>query len=500
VPLCVRREPRYSRQVLRGLLFAAVAALALALAPAGVAGGPTMRVGAAEDFVKGKTLVEARAKMTLARLAGFDTIRITAIWAPGETEPSDTEAAVIKNAADAARLSGIELVVAVYHRGSRTTPLTEEHRAEFAQFAAAVARANPSLRHFVIGNEPNLNGFWMPQFNEDGTSASPAAYLPLLAETYDALKDVSPRIVVAGVALSPRGGDNPALARHTHSPTRFLRELGAAYKASERTRPIMDQLAIHPYGTNSSQAPQDQVHPRTTTIAIGDYEKLVALLAEAFDGTPQPGATLPILYSEYGIESLIPASKADLYTGAEPTTTRPVPEATQGAYYRQAIGMAFCQPNVVGILLFHVADEPGLPQWQSGVYYVDGTPKTSLPAVRRAAEESRRGVVARCPDLKLTPRFVRRAWPSGSALRADGPLRTTFVCTIDCAWRLELVASAGGKVVKQATGRAVGRRATQAVLPPRRVAPGRYRLRLTLTAPVNPGSPFRVMSPVLLLR
>lgn len=481
-------------------MLAAAAASVLALASPGHAGGPAMRIGAAEDFVKQKTLVEARAKMTLARLAGFDTIRITAIWAPGETEPSETEALVIENAAAAAGLSGIDVVVAVYHRGSRTTPLTEEDRAEFAQFAAAVASANSSLRHFVIGNEPNLNGFWMPQFNEDGTSASPAGYLPLLAETYDALKAVSPRIVVAGGALSPRGGDNPALARHTHSPTRFLRELGAAYRASGRTTPIMDQLAIHPYGTNSSQAPRAAVNPRTTTIAIGDYEKLVALLGEAFDGTAQPGSTLPILYAEYGIESLVPDAKAEHYTGVEPTTTRPVAEATQGAYYRQAVELAFCQPNVVGLLLFHVADEPGLPQWQSGVYYVDGTPKTSLATVRRAIEESRRGVVARCPDLKLTARLARRSWPSGGALRAAGPLRTTFVCTIDCAWRLELVATAAGKALRQASGRAIAGRQVRAALPPRRTAPGRYRLRLTVTAPVNPGSPVRVMSPVLRLR
>jgi hypothetical protein len=482
------------------LLLPVLAALALALAPAAAAGGPTLRIGAAEDVLKRPTLVEARAQMTLVRLAGFDTVRITAIWAPGETEPSLLEADGIRNAADAAHLSAISVVVAVYHRGSRTTPLTEEQRAEFTQFAAAIARENPTLRHFVVGNEPNLNGFWMPQFLEDGSSASPAAYLPLLAETYDALKAVSPRIVVAGGALSPRGGDNPNLSRHTHSPTRFLRELGAAYRASGRTLPIMDQLAIHPYGTNSSQAPRAAVNPRSTTIGIGDYEKVVALLAQAFDGTAQPGSTLPILYAEYGIESLIPQHKANLYTGAEPTRTRPVPEATHGAYYRQAIELSFCQQNVAGILLFHVADEPGLPQWQSGLYYVDGTPKTSLAAVRRAVVESRRGVVARCPDLKLTPRLLRRTWPAGVVLDAKDPLRTRFACSIDCAWRLELVSSVGGRVVKQASGRALGGREVAARLPARRVAPGRYRLRLTLRAPVNPGSPKRAMSSVLRLR
>jgi hypothetical protein len=37
------------------------------------------------------------------------------------------------------------------------------------------------------------------------------------------------------------------------------------------------------------------------------------------------------------------------------------------------------------LLLFHVVDESRLDGLQSGLYYVDGSPKSSLDAVRAAA-------------------------------------------------------------------------------------------------------------------
>src|SRR5207245_893859 len=168
--------------------------------------------------------------------------------------------------------------------------------------------------------------------------------------------------------------------RDTHSPAVFIQDLGTAYRASGRTSPIMDGFAFHPYEDMSS-SPPDSTHPTTTTIALADYGKLVALLGQAFDGTAQPGSTLPILYDEYGVESLIPPADAALYSGTEPTTTKPVDEATQAAYYEQALALTFCQPNVEGIFLFHAFDEPALDRWQSGLYYANGTPKSSLPGV-----------------------------------------------------------------------------------------------------------------------
>jgi hypothetical protein len=242
----------------------------------------------------------------------------------------------------------------------------------------------------VVGKEPNLNRFWLPQFGPDGTDAAAPAYFQLLATTYDALKAFDPRIVVDGGGLAPRGSDRPGPKRQTHSPTTFIQDLGQAYRASGRTRPIMDALDIHPY-EDSSSAPPTTLHPRSTTISIADYAKLVSLLTQAFDGTAQPGSTLPIVYGEFGVETVIPPTEARHYTGTEPAATKPVDPITQGRYYAQAIAIAASQPNVRTLMLFHAFDEPNRAGWQSGVYYADGAPKSSLPIVRGAIATARGG-------------------------------------------------------------------------------------------------------------
>ncbi len=203
---------------------------AFVLAPAAHAGGPTLTLGAAEDVVRSSSLVEAKAQMTLLQLAGFRAVRVTSIWKPGELAPSASERRILENVAAAAELANVRVYVSVFHAGSRTTPLTPEDRTQFAAFAADLARTYPSFRDVIVGNEPNLNRFWLPQFAADGSGASAPAYLTLLAETYDALKAVSPGVRVIGGALAPRGVDRPGTGRDTISPTRFIRELGAAYR------------------------------------------------------------------------------------------------------------------------------------------------------------------------------------------------------------------------------------------------------------------------------
>src|SRR5205085_90537 len=232
----------------------------------------------------------------------------------------------------------------------------------------------PHVRDFIVGNEPNLNRFWLPQFGENGEDVAAPAYEQLLASTYDAIKTVRPHSTIYGGALAPRGVDRPGTGRDTHSPTAFIADMGAAYRALGRQTPVMDALAFHPYA-DASNVPPSSAHPSSTSIGIADYDKLVSLLGRAFDGTGQRGSTLPILYDEFGVESDIPAAETALYTGTEPATVHPVDEATQAQYYNQALQLAFCQPNVIGLLLFHAVDEQARAGWQSGVYYVDGQPK-----------------------------------------------------------------------------------------------------------------------------
>jgi hypothetical protein len=482
---------------MRRFLFALIAGATLLAAPAAQAGGPGMLVGAAEDTVKADTLTEAKARLDLLKLAGLDAVRVTSIWDPTSPAPGAVELLRLRNLTQAAQLDGMKVFISVYQFGSRTTPLTDAEQASFVAHAVALARLVPGLKNFIIGNEPNLNRFWLPQFGPNGEDVAAPAYTQLLAKTYDGLKAVSPDITVFGGAISPRGIDRPGSGRDTHSPTVFIQDMGLAYKAMGRTTPIMDALAIHPYPENST-IPPTFAHPLTTPIGIADYNKLVSLLAAAFDGTAQPGSTLPILYAEYGVETQIPSNKASLYTGTEAVTIKPVPETTQAAFYRQAMQIAFCQPNVVGLFIFHAFDEPALDRFQSGLYYADGTPKSSLPAVKDAARSVFGGVAAKCAGLQLTP-TARIAYPRLSAI-ALGTAAVAVASDIDAIayTRLEKATTHTTTLAKRAFVRAGER--TLITFPARRIAPGQYRFTIRLTAPVNTGPPMTAQSATLLLK
>jgi hypothetical protein len=358
--------------------------------------GVGMQVGAADDAPKQYTLYAAYEKLQLARLSGLTAIRLMSPWQPGRTAPTPDEQRVLKNAVGAADLNGIEVYLSVFNAGSRATPLTPRARWEFAAYAVSLARILPTVKNFIIGNEPNLNGFWMPQFTRKGADASPGAYLKLLARTYDALKRISKSISVIGGAVSPHGGDNPKASRQTHSPTRFILGMGKAYRQSGRKRPVMNAFALHPYNASSRRSPTVR-HPNSTTITLADYGKLTRVLGKAFHGTAQAGSGLPIVYAEFGIQTAIPADKLDLYThGDKPAARDAVSEAVQARYYGQALRLAYCQPTVKALLLFLIRDEPDLRRWQSGLYYADETPKTSMPVVRQAAEQVESGNFVRC--------------------------------------------------------------------------------------------------------
>ena len=459
---------------------------ALALAPAAQAGGPTMTIGAAEDIVRQPDPVLARQKMAQLAAAGFRAVRVTSIWVPPAAAPTPGEVQILTNVTNAAQAYGVTVYVSIYSPGSKTTPLGPDAISEFSQYAAALVRAVPAIRNVIVGNEPNLNRFWLPQFNPDGSDAAAPAYLALLAPTYDAIKAVDPSITVFGGALAPRGVDKPNTGRDTHSPTAFILDLGAAYRASGRQAPIMDGFAFHPYGEASNVSP-DFAHPKSTSIGLADYGKLVALLGQAFDGTAQAGSGLAILYDEYGVESTPPASKASLYTGTEPSTTHPVDETTQAASYTRALGLAFCQPNVVGILLFHSQDETPLASWQSGVYYADGTPKASFYAVQSAIARARGGSLARCDGLTLdvVPSVLR--FPTAAGVK-KGTATFVVACPLDCAVTLSIV-RADGKTVWTRRLYALAGPTARIPLGKLQLAGGQYSFTASIEQPVNPGLP-----------
>ena len=354
--------------------------------------------GVAEDGGRNHRTAAAYDRMKLVTDTGFDTVRSTVPWVQGQKDLNHRDLASIRNLIQVAASHGTTVILTIYPYYDARTPVVSSEQWDFVNFLEYVTRIFPEVKYFEISNEPNLSFFWRPQFSSDGKNSSAQTYFRLLARSYDRLKAINPEIIVIGGALASRGGDDPGTSRKTSSPTVFIQKLGKAYRESGRTRPIMDWFSIHPYGVNSSEPP-DTLHPNSTTIGFADYDKLVALLGEAFDGTAQEGSSVPILYSEYGVETIISSEKVRLYRGEELPTTKPVSEETQAAYYKRALELAACQPTVVGVLFFHITDEASLNEgWQSGLYYADekakegeSLQKASQPLVKKAIEKIQKG-------------------------------------------------------------------------------------------------------------
>jgi hypothetical protein len=470
-----------------------VAVAALAFTPAAFAGGPHMLVGSVDQSVLQPTDVQAKANLQLAKDAGLgDAIRLTLTWARGKRAPEADSVQRVRSAVAAAG-TGTRVYLSLYPFGSSVTPLSDQDQGDFTAWVVAIAKAVPQAKHFIIGNEPNLNRFWLPQFGPNGEDVAAVSYVSLLAKSYDALKALSPANEVLGGVLSHAGSDNPAIARQTHSPTQFILDMGAAYRATGRAAPIMDAFSFHPYMLSSNEPPM--LTHSDTTITIADYPKLVSLLGQAFDGTGQKGSTLPIVYDEFGVESTFPADKAGLYTGAEASTVHPVDQATQALYYEQALDLAFCQPNVQTFLVFSLIDENALPGWQSGLYYADGTPKSSLAAVKAAADRVRRNLVA-CPGLQVTPRLGLRWFPQGRPTAQASTFPISLTCDVDCSYRVRIERAATHATTLSVSGHATGRVPTAVEFRRTRLRPGSYRITVWARATANVGPPATAASPV----
>jgi hypothetical protein len=518
-------------RALRKILVLVVVLCALAAPGVARAAGP-MFVGAVENAPLQTNLVAAKAKVDLAQLAGFDALRIVVFWGPGRaSEVPEWDLAVLKNAATAAQLDGIRLIVSVSNYDSRTTPRTARDRQQFAIYCATLARALPSVTDFIIGNEPNLNLFWLPQFTQPkyktvtkkvrvkgkvvkkkvkvltkpAQDAAAIGYEALLAQTYDTLKSINPLINVIGVALSPRGGDNPNGKRKTHSPTTFLLDLGKAYRATHRTKPLMDAFAMHPYLEKSS-LPPSFAHPKSTSIGLADYNKLVALLTKAFKGTPQPGSTLPIVYDEFGVQSRIPSAKTSQYFNLRTLPAQDaVSETTQTVYYRQALQMAYCQPNVMGMLLFHVSDERNGKAWQSGLYYADDTPKSSRDPVRDAIASVHDGTFSSCAGAGGATALQSVTFPkptTSTYTTNDVDWTAAITCVNRCTYYAKIEEFPGGKPVFEVLADLDPGVPGTINFPRAPLPPGQYRMVVRVwkygklgTAVVRFGTPFTVALP-----
>lgn len=354
---------------MRALLAAAAAALALA-APAGA--GTGLLLGVSDDLLEWTRSPQALLRVDAA--LGVEALRITLPWQPGEAAPARDDRGALQRATLATR-AGIRVVVAVYGRAA-DAPIDPVEQADYCAYLAAVVRGWPAIHDVVVWNEPNSSRFWSPQ--------DPTAYESLLARCWDAVHAAAPGANVIA-ASAPRG---------TTGPGAWYRALGAAYRASGRTQPILDTVGHNAYPVTDAEQPA-ATHPHGKTISEGDYAKLLRALRDAFAGTGQPlpgEGRVTIWYMEDGFQTRTPLAA---YTGSENDPHAVSPEL-QAERLRQAIELAWCQPAVGAFFNFQLVDERDLAGWQSGLVYPDGTPKPAFAAFQAAAAEVRSGAVT-CP-------------------------------------------------------------------------------------------------------
>ncbi len=218
-----------------------------------------------------------------------------------------------------AQHAGIKVTLAVYPYPPRELESGLATPAAFAAWLTLVAQSFPSVKQFVVMNEPNQPAFMRPQFNGAGLNASAATAGAFLAAGYDALKAVDPTIQVVGVGLSPRGNDRPSAPNNiSTSPVRFLAALGKWYRTSGRTLPLMDGFSFHPY-PNQATDPLGRGYPWPNA-GFANLDRIKQGLWDAFQGTAQttPVNGLRLYLDEVGWQ--VDTAALPGYTGVENVT------------------------------------------------------------------------------------------------------------------------------------------------------------------------------------
>src|SRR5581483_8883994 len=212
---------------------------------------------------------------TMLKGANLTEERWTLSFDPSNPTVID-ELPFLLRAAPQAQADGIHVVLALYAR-----PASVHNPKLFCGWAAMVAASVQQwgINDFVIWNEPNTALYWSPQ-----NARSPAAYEALLARCYDRIHRVDPAARVIGFGLSPRS-NGPSQT----PPLAFIAAVGAAYRASGRTTPIMDQMSIHPYpNPNRPTDGPDIGYANPAAYGVPNLGRVKQALYDAFHGTGQP--------------------------------------------------------------------------------------------------------------------------------------------------------------------------------------------------------------------
>ncbi len=497
--------------------------------------GPNLVVGVSDDYLKSEPDEAGPA----IRGLGLSAVRITLNWSPGQRTIASYDAEALQKALGAG--SGARIVAALYPDQPYDAPHSDQARDDYCATLQSVVEQFPVINDVVVGNEPNKSTFWRPQFNTDGSSAAPVEYGRLLAHCYSMLHAFRPGINVIHAGLSSSGNDNPSGSGNiSHSPGNFIRQEGAALRAGllgpGRVR-LFDTFALHPYGESSTEQPWKE-HV-SSTLATGDWNRLMQALYDGFAGTSQPlpggiggsgrtaaaGQGVGIWYLEMGFQTSISPEVVHAYRGVENVETVPdgagyqpyagagsggVPD--QGRQLIDAIRLAYCQPYVDAIFNFLLKDEPDLKDWQSGLVWYDWTPKRSYAAMAQVVQEVKSHQVD-CSKLpggpvksfkpKTTVDVRKVVWPSDRTVFWSNNLwRFRIQPNENVTYEAGLYRAAGtskrpsGNPIFTASGSMKQLYLTWVVFPRKTLPAGRYVFQVVLQSAESASRTVRIVSPV----
>ena len=493
-----------------------VAALFFVLSATAFSAAPgTIKFGVADDT--GKYASDSGAEFyNRIVTAGLGSDRVTVTWdAANPTVIADRP--FLDRSIPEAAAQGVNLVMSVRpaRAGAIGGSLVQAKR--FAAYVALLATTYPTVKTFVIGNEPNQPRFWQPQFR-NGKPVAGQDYERVLALSYDALKRVDPTITVVGGALSGRGNDNAtAASNRSTSPLRFLYDLGRAYHASKRKAPLMDLFAFHPYPRSSLDSIKKGLE--WPMAGYANLDRVKQALWDAFAGTGQKTtedrARDHDRRGRMAGSCCLRASRQPLHGSRERAGRDGGAPGSRLRPARPARG-AECDSTLKALFFMPFIDETSLSGFQSGLLRADGSERPSYTAVTNAIASSggrcygRRvvwqhtntvlGARGFFPGL-VVPKLASRQRAWGFAVRtaedaryvativpANGPARTTYDVP------------GAPLATMEVAGYAKANWTPLVRFPKRFLPPGRYVYRVDLHAAFNPARHKVIVSRAFVVR
>ncbi|HEY0516874.1 MAG TPA: hypothetical protein VGD00_07110 [Solirubrobacteraceae bacterium] len=252
----------------------------------------------------------------------------------------------------------------------------------FEEFMTALARHYGSqISAWSIWNEPNHPAFLRPQWNANGTPASPRIYRGLYQAGYAGLQAggiAHPKVLFGETAPvgyasinAKREGKNALL--HDVAPLTFLRNALCLNNSYHRAGSC-GQLPISGYAHHAYTLPAGPyyVPANRDSVTIGAISRLSVALDRAAAAHAIP-AHVPIYLTEFGVQSF-------------PNHELGVPAGRQAEFDAIAERIAWSNGRVAAFSQYLLRDDPlggkpgssvrgGTVGFQTGLEYVNGSPK-----------------------------------------------------------------------------------------------------------------------------